>query len=53
MEITSTKLPAIGIFKEGQLVSIVVQNGKPLFYEVTEMNNKGVEDLLEVNKAQN
>lgn len=52
MEITANKIPAIGLFKDGKLVCIVIQNGKPTHYEVNEMDNRAVERLYEVDKMQ-
>lgn len=52
MEITAHKIPAIGIYKDDELVAIVIQNGKPTWYSVEEHDNKAVEELLEVNRAQ-
>lgn len=51
MELHAKKLATIGLHKEGSLVAIVVQNGKPTHYKVEEMGNKEVEELYEVNRA--
>jgi hypothetical protein len=52
MELTTAAIRGIGIFKDNILTAIVVENGKPVHYSVSEMGNKDMEDLYEVNVAQ-
>jgi hypothetical protein len=51
MEISTIKIAAIAILKDGEIEAIVVQNGKPRFFETREMGNKEWEKLLEVDRA--
>jgi len=52
MELTTAAIRGIGIFKDANLIAIVVENGKPVHYTVSEMGNKEMEELYEVNVAQ-
>lgn len=52
MEISANKIPVIGLFKNGTLEAVIVQNGKPTHYEVSEMDNRAVERLYEVDRMQ-
>lgn len=51
MEHSATPIDAAGLFEDGELVAIVVYNGRPTYYTVKEMNNADHKKYLEIDKA--